>query len=211
MAIPDLTVFFLAFSVLGIALHRLLVYRMQLGSTAWKYVDYVWFIPAVAGIVLAYYSIVDRDLRRDLQSATSGLDVQVDSLVDYLVEHGRFSCDLTTPEILPEQPRHPMVLAPPDQDLLVQEEPTHPTDAALRCSAATNIERLLRYWRSAEGWPGPVQLDLQHTQYARSFPEIRDQIGLTIYKASSIATSARIPSWLSRVFFCLIWIAWSTI
>jgi hypothetical protein len=121
---PELVAVLVVFAFLIVVFHVVLVYWMKISNTVWKFLDYFWYVPAVVGIILAYYSILDRDLRRELDTTIDALDIYVGAAIDFVAEERQSSCALAFPEATFEEPNfpsHPMVLPPPDRSIFEQE------------------------------------------------------------------------------------------
>ena len=127
---------------------------VQISGIVWKKLDYVWYIPAVFGIVVSYYTIRDRDLQQKSDNIYNFTAVQVDFLREAFIGASTLYCEMPV-TIIQDQHQHPMVRPPPDEGAPAssRSKPSLGFYDQELCARTRRIGSLIEHWRNNLNWP----------------------------------------------------------
>ena len=147
---PELLNVVLFLAVLTLVLHAVLVYWLKIGGLAWKALDYLWYVPAVIGVVLLYCETVENNITRQVEKHEQVLSISGQELsrnIMFLLQDAR--CETVRARV-----REDSFLINPSA------RPDASQELANFCSSAAALRRSVDRWMHSSKWPEASFLDL---------------------------------------------------
>ena len=152
---------FALFIFLVIFLHVILVFKFQIGSEAWKWWDYAWYIPAVVGIVFAYNDVIEKDISARSSDLLNQISLGTNRLSRIVESYISSSCP--SDQVRPfenieaaEKSYDPFVLPPPSTSAPEKNLETFfgsSFEPLFECVDLRAIRTSLLIWRDFSDWP----------------------------------------------------------